>query len=411
VCRIPEPWNKPANHNSNTGFPVFLNRLPSQGEINVVVVPVNWVDFSTTETSLEEQFGEVRKFADFYEAVSKQALTFQIEYVDRWLTVPGSINDYSQDRPSDFNYKLVQAAADTADSLVDFSGTDILIVIIPDNAPVPLQGSVVLTGDGRPMHASFQQNATDKFLVTTDEGGITNWMGAGAYFDYQPEKNEWSYYVHEAGHMFELPDYYVIGEDKWLYSPWPDVEPKKVPNGPFNNWSIMGNQDGPSRTMESWSRWLVGWLSEDEIACYDARNPPSTSQFDVSLTPLDIYTGGTKTVIVRTGDSTGFVIESRRPIGPDESLSIWKTNSGVDPQGVVIYRVDTRYKTVEGPLSIVPPDGHFLESWSWVNTQPPGQLDALYHGGDTTSIEGVGIKVRHVGGDADIVRLSFGAGN
>lgn len=407
TCRIPEPWNKPENYNSNTGFPVVLNRLPAEGNIEVVAVPINWSDYSTTETTLDDQFNEVEKFIEFYTTVSNKALSFNVKYVDDWLTLSGSINDYSQDSPSDFNFKLAQATVEIADPLVDFSNTDILIVIIPDNAPVPLRGTAMFTGDGFPIHASFQQNATDEFELVTDEGGIKNWMGAGAYFDYQPEKNEWSYYVHEAGHMFELPDYYVIGEDKWMYSPWPEVEPVKVPNGPFNNWSIMGNQDGPSRTMESWSRWLVGWLSEEEVICFDARTPPSALVFDVPLTPLDVYTGGNKAVIVRTGDTTGVVIESRRPIGPDETLKIWEQNSGVDPQGIVVYTVDTSKRTVQGALGIIPADGHFIEDWSYVWTQPRGQLDALYHDGDTTSLKGFNIEVLRVGGDLDIVRFNF----
>ena len=411
ACRIPEPRQKPENSQEpNVGFPVTLNNLPASGIIKLVVIPVQWIDVLGDKVLLDEEFEQVRMFTDYYGTVSNGALKYDITFVEEWMTIPGSINDYSQEYDSDFNYKLVQAAIDVADPVVDFSGTQVALVIIPENSPIPTESGRHYEGQAI-SHASFQgfdSLAGPGPRPVSDEGRIPNWMGAGAYFDDSAgTRNEWSYYVHETGHMFELPDYYIIDQKQWLYSPWEDIEPVSIPTGPFNYWSVMANQDGPSRTMETWSRWLVGWLNETEIYCFDARVMSSSAQFDLTLVPLDLYNGEPKAVIIRTGESTGFVIESRRPIGPDETLEAWQTNAGVDPSGLIVYRVNTAKGHSQGTLSIVPPDGHFWVSWFWNNRQPGIHLDALYHEGDTTLIDGVKIDVRQIGTDEDIVRLTF----
>lgn len=415
ACRIPEPRKKSANSQEpNVGFPVILNNLPASGIVKLVVIPVQWTDYPGDKARLNEEFEQVKIFTSYYETISKGAIRYDVTFVEDWLTVPGSINDYPQDYDSDFNYKLVQAAIDVTDPIVDFSGTQVALVIIPENSPIPTQSGRHYQGQAI-SHASFQgfdSLAGPGPRPVSDEGRIPNWMGAGAYFDDSTGKrNEWSYYVHETGHMFELPDYYVNDTNNWLYSPWEDVEPVEIPTGPFNYWSVMASQDGPSRTMETWSRWLVGWLDETEIYCFDARAMSPSTQFDLTLTPLDLYNGRPKAVIVRTGESTGFVIESRRPIGPDETLNAWQTNAGVDPRGLIVYRVDTAKGHSQGTLAIVPPDGHFWVRWSWNYRQPGIHLDALYHLGDTTVIEGVKIDVRQIGTNEDIVRLIFSLPN
>lgn len=417
ACRIEENWPKPPDHNSNTGFPVHLDMLQADDVVNVSIIPAEWPDYRRNdipgllpgtkgEMDLNEQFEQVRIFADFYETISQGRVTFDLRFHDQWVMLPESINEYPQSNVSDFNPKFMQAVVDEVDPDFDFEGTDYLIVIIPDDAPVPLimMPTTHTGGDGitRSNHGSIQQNATKEFLLETDEGSIGLWMSAGAYFDRKPEMNEWSYYAHEAGHSWELPDYYVIGS--WLYSPWDEVEPVEIANGPFNYWSMMGGQDGPSRTINAWSRWMVGWLSEDEVVCYDARTETDLGAFDIQLTPIDIYNGGVKSVIIRTGEFEGYVIESRRPIGPDETLNIWET-VGVDPSGVIVYRVDTTKRTTQGALGIIPPDGHFWVDMEWVGPNP--HLDALFHDGDTTTISDVEIVVRRVGEDVDTIRLTF----
>jgi len=408
VCEIPDPREKgEGDQLPNTGFPVSLDNLPREGTIRVVVVPVHWLTYWGEPAALEAEFAQVRRFVEFYETVSQGALQFEVDLVDDWTLVPGTPGDYGQERESWFNEKLTQAAVNAVDDVIDFSGTDILIVVIPDSSPIPSGGSIFYEG-GAVNHASFQgfDTTTQGQRVESDEGQIPNWMGAGQYFDDPTDvRQEWAYYVHETGHMFELPDYYVVGEEKQWYSPRPDLEEVNIPSGPFNHWSIMGNQDGPSRTMNAWSRWLIGWM-DDRVLCFDARGN-GLGEFDVELIPLDVYSEGYKAVIVRTGELTGFVVESRRPIGPDETLTAWEENSGVEPRGPIVYRVDLAYGNHEAPLRIVPADGRFFEEWFWSDRTPGRHLDALFRVGDSAVVDGVTVTARQVAEAGDVVRLSM----
>jgi hypothetical protein len=57
------------------------------------------------------------------------------------------------------------------------------------------------------------------------------------------------------------------------------------------------------------------------------------SNFQVNLTPLEIYGGKKKVAVVKLSDTKALVVESRRPTGYTEK---WKTSS----KGVFVYLID-----------------------------------------------------------------------
>lgn len=410
ACRIPTPSPQATTGDEsfqpNTGFPFVMDNLPSEGFVKVVVVPVDWDSYRGDPGVLAAEFGEVDRFVSFYEDVSNGDLSFEVESVDEWLRVPGSPADYSQEYESDFNLKLAQAAVDASDSRIDYSDVAILIVVLPENSPIPA-GQARFADGSAVNHGGFQgfDGLTRGMQVVSDEGRIPNWMSAGTYFD-DPEgfRNEWSYYVHEVGHMLELADYYLRFGLDLRYSPRPEQEALEIPIGPFSTWSVMGNQDGPSRTMNAWSRWLVGWL-DDEIYCFDARVPLDQA-FDVPIVPLDSEREGAKAVIVRTGEHTGFVIESRRPIKWDEGLEAYRERADRNAEGVLVYTVDTSFGTQEGALRLITPNDRYVVYLHWGNRTPPVHLDALFAEGDEAAVAGFEVELRQLGDLRDVVRLN-----
>jgi len=414
-CRIPTPRPQATSGGEsflpNTGFPFVMDNLPSKGVLEVAVVPVDWASYIGDVGKLASEFEQVERFVSFYEDVSNGDVSFKVKFVDEWLRVPGSPDDYPQDYESWFNAELTQAAVDASDAQVDYSDVAILIVVVPENSPIPSGQSHFVEGSAI-NHASFQgfDQLTDGMEVISDEGRIPNWMSAGAYFDDSEEvRNEWSYYVHETGHMFELADYYLRGGLDLRYSPRPEQEAVEIPNGPFSTWSVMGSQDGPSRTLNAWSRWLVGWL-DDEVYCFDARDAANQAEFDVEIAALDSELEGVKAVIVRTGEHTGFVIESRRPIKWDEGLKAYRERAGRNSEGVLIYEVDTSYGTQEGALRLITPNDRYIVDMAWSNRNPGRHLDALFANGDAATVAGFEVEVRQIGDLEDVVRLDLRAG-
>ena len=414
-CRIPTPRPQATSGNErfapNTGFPFVMDNLPSKGVVEVVVVPVDWASYAGDVGMLASEFEQVDRFVSFYEDVSNGDVLFEVEFVNEWLRVPGSPDDYPQEYESWFNVKLAQAAVDASDPKVDYSDVAILIVVLPENSPIPA-GQAHFAEGLAINHGSFQgfDGLTRGMEVVSDEGRIPNWMSAGAYFDdIEGVRNEWSYYVHETGHMFELADYYLRGDLDLRYSPRPEQEALEIPIGPFSTWSVMGSQDGPSRTLNAWSRWLVGWL-DDEVYCFDARDSANQAEFDIEITALDSNLDGMKALIVRTGEHTGFVVESRRPIKWDEGLEAYRERAGRNSEGVLIYEVDTSYGTQEGALRLITPNGRYVVDMYWSNRNPGRHLDALFASGDAASVSGFEVEVRQIGNLKDVVRLDLRAG-
>jgi len=405
ACQIPDPHEKDLDWEiRNVGFPVLFNNLEPAGVVRMVVAPIDWASFPGDPEVLDEELLQVELFIDLYESASNGALEFDVTVIDGWRTVTGSPSDYPQVSPSGNNVRLAQAAVDAVDDEIDFTDTDIFLFIIPTYSPLPVNGLPMSLENGVPQHGTIEGFAySSNGQIVSEEGRIPNWMAAGSHMDDEEGRREpWGFYAHEAGHMFSLPDYYTYGEENWYYSPWESVEPVKVANGAWGYWSLMGGQDGPSRTFSSWSRWLLNWLSNDQVFCVDLRTT-EFEPFEISLLPLDVYSDGIKTMIARTGEYTGLVIESRRADGPDYGLEVMSD----DPNGIVVYRIDTRKGNAAGTLQIIPPDGRFTNDRYWSNRNPGPHLEALYREGDRTFADGLGIEVLGAGGTYDTVRISY----
>jgi M6 family metalloprotease-like protein len=128
--------------------------------------------------------------------------------------------------------------------------------------------------------------------------------------------------VHETGHILGLPDFYDVykHQDQWDHFIGP--------------WDVMSNAFA-STTMLSWTRRLVGWLSDRDFRCV-------RHQATVTLAPV-AAADGLKGVVVRTGRRRAYVVEARS-----------RTEAKSCPDaGVLIYRVNGGVATGEGPIHVI----------------------------------------------------------
>jgi len=246
----------------------------------------------------------------------------------------------------------------------------------------------------------------DERWVSSDEGWVRNYMGGGMFFEH-PLRPVWSYYFHEAAHMFDIPDWYIHEANAVLGTQHVPEVTFDWDGGPLNVWGVMSTQDGPSRTFVAWSRWLFGWLGDDQVDCYTIEQVQQHGSFDTELVALDIYEPGTKAIIIRTGDYSGFLIESRRPVFPDDYIAIWET-VGRDPYGLIVYEIDATKGDGDGTLSLVTPDGHDFKDLlrsGGTDRYHLKAIDALFNVGNTATVQGVKIELLFTG-DRDVVRIS-----
>jgi M6 family metalloprotease-like protein len=340
-------------------FPPIGGNFEPTGTFKVALIPIDWSDLPGEANPLSRATDQIALFNEWYDMASEGKVKFLWSTYDKYVRVPGSALDFKQAR-SGAGDSLANAAIKAADPYVDFTGVRAVYFLPPKGQKVFMESSQAF----KDLNLSAP--------IPTNEGPILNYALAGAYFDEVP-LNYWSYWVHETGHMFKLPDL------KYNWNNWGQVE-LPVPIGPFSGFDMFSNQDGPSRNMSAWLRWIIGWLPESSVFCQDVNRLTPTR---VMLNPIDTRTSQVRTVMIRISDTKLVAIESRRPSKFDCSHS---TNRA----GVLVYTVDATVGHGEGTQTLIPPAGRGVIS---TNCHTPVILDAILNQGDSVTTNGITVKV------------------
>lgn len=355
------------------GFPALERNFERSGTFRVAFIPIDFADQVGESDPVGRYRDQMKMFSDYYDMVSEGKVKFEWVTTNNWVRLPGSISSYSLAQSGD-NYSIATAGLTAADPVFDFSGVRAVYFVLP-KAQTAIRESV----QGF-LHGPFGGSGG----YQTSEARIVNFALAGNYFD-QPNKSVWSYWAHETGHMFPFPDLYdQTGQHGAVDLP--------IPGGPFSGFDMMANQDGPSRTLSSWLRFIEGWLTDSQVYC---KTIESLSSLQVTLNPIDNRSSGIKALMVRTSDARLVVIESRRT-GKFDCASASRN-------GVIVYTVDTRISHGEGIQRLVAPIGRGLVNEYGCGVPP--QYDAILKSGDSVSVDG--IKVRFIkSGSYDTVEVT-----
>jgi hypothetical protein len=99
------------------------------------------------------------------------------------------------------------------------------------------------------------------------------------------------------------------------------------------NWSTEAIE------LNSWNRYISGWLAESQVQCFD-KVDISTTPITVKIETLSLDSDKSKAVMIRLSDSKILVVEARAKAGLDQ-LSDMRT-------GLVAYTVDTTIPSIKG---------------------------------------------------------------
>ena len=350
------------------GFPLIETNFQASGTFKIALVPIDFGDLPGESNWRVRVDDQMKLLADFYDMVSEGRVSMQWQVHDSWVRASGSSDSFTLDRSRSDNNVLANAAFSAADPLVNFKDVRAVYFVLPAKQkflPESVQGF---------FHSGFS--------YLTDEGRIYNYGVAGNFFD-REYKNYWTFWAHEMGHMFPLPDLYDVGSQWWI------GKILAIPGGPFSGFDMMANQDGPTRTLSAWLRFVMGWLSDSQVFCKPFSQLGDTQ---VTLLPIDERTTGLKTVMIPVSDSKLVVIESRRANtkfdcqGAGTSTAGWRARNGV-----IVYTADLTLGHGEGFMSLVAPEGRGLQQLSTCSA--PSQLDAILQTGDSVITNGVKIQV------------------
>jgi M6 family metalloprotease-like protein len=266
-----------------TGFPSFTHAIKT-GTVKWALIPIDFSDLPGEAGFRSRVDDQMKMASDWFETVSEGK--FKVEWVvaDNWVRLPKPTSEYKIDRSDNLErvpnaVKLWNDAMGASDKVFDFSGIQTVNFILPKG-----QDFVQETLQGFPWQPEVKQ-------VVTNEGGVSSFSIPGRYFD-SANRQYWSYWVHEFGHSMALPH---IGSSR--------------EENPFMGLDIMSNQDGESKELSGWMRFVAGWLPDEKVYCAELSKLEST---EIILAPLSEKLEGVKMVVVPISQTRAVIIESRR---------------------------------------------------------------------------------------------------
>ena len=355
-CQLLDQTN---NRSLQVGFPKATGRLPSNGLIRALIIPVDFADVQGIGNPENVFTAMTDGMNEFYFHVSANRVKFEFTTLRSWVRMPVSssyhgLGIWSKGDSAGY-WKL---ALKTADPLVDFSLFDVVYVLSPKEIP----SSSIAYGPAGPM---LPNNG-----LTTNDGPVMNISLSGADAWRNGSSGPWKWISHETGHLFGLHDLYTT--DVATYGQWDLMA---------DNWS-QGVIE-----LNSWNRYLLDWLSDSQVVCLDAANVSSAGS-EVLLDPIERNNSLTKSVVIKISNSKIVVVESRR----NEGFDVIDSSN----EGVLIYTVDMNIETQKGGWNIQRRPGSVSTNFK----------DAALRAGEKIVTNGVTIEVLARDANGDRVKIS-----
>lgn len=294
------------------GFDRPLGRTPSSGPVKATVLLVDFPNAPAQESAAARYNAVVPGALAILDSASYGRLSMQAAPQLSWVRMPKSSSEYGLGRGVSFaqHKAYIEDAIAAAGSSVDYSATDVIIIVSAANAPdmanspafTPFPGGGVVAGGKR----------------------IDNGVTVGTDFPGRQDR----VLAHELLHTLGLVDLYSFADPSKLFQF----------TGPF---SIMGDVTTPLPGPSAWERWVLGWIDDRQVACVGG------TEATITLEPVSRAGTGVKAAVVSGGDGTAVVVEARSTEGMDAG----------GPGGVVVYSVDPRVGSGYGPIRMATDGG------------------------------------------------------
>ena len=342
------------------GFPQLTPLTKTTGTVKWALLPVDFADLPGDASwrlrlELETQF-----LSEWVDTVSEGKLKVEWVIAESWIRMPGLSSDYSITKERGINntpggIEFFQSAMYAADPFFDFTDIQTVNIVLPTNQEIAKVGE-----NGFP----WDQHVKD---LVTNEGSISSFTISGQYHT-RPDAYLWAYWFHEFGHAIGLAH---IGNGG------PEVPP-------FNEWDILGSQDGASLELSGWMRFLAGWMQDERVYCKDSK---SISNIDLTLVPLSKSDDGIKFAIFPLSSTKALLVESRR-------VTKFSCTTPTPRDGVLVYLLDLSLGHSQDFLvPINPPNRTVVERSTCNGNLSIPSLDILLHEGDKITYEGISIEV------------------
>jgi len=276
------------------GFSNQQSNLTPYSKAKFQVVPIETTDYKTTSTPKKDYGHYFELLESWVRNNSDNGSSFEIRIPDKYISLNKSLKDYKNinlhSQPTQEGQQFHKDLISAADPVINFSGTDLIIVVVPPQVDQNLLGT----------------NAWGN--AVTQEGNFYNLLTITP-FDFNHDGPNKSYLgpqllLHEMQHA-----YFDFGDHA---------------DG-MGGWGLMSL---PSVTdLLGWDKYLAGYYSDQQIKCM----PPTKSL--TLLAPNVAQTQNAKLAVIPINASKILVIESVRVGGFNYKLP-------KSSEGVLVYEID-----------------------------------------------------------------------
>jgi hypothetical protein len=299
------------------GFPRELSGVvtPSVGELRLAAVSVDFPDFAGTDEELTIAPALSKEIDEWlhFESGGRLSATWQIH--NQWITMSKPAADY---RVQGFGVEPYQELSteivDRALEVMVLENVDELFVYFPDSITGSEVGKEVNPFEG----ILAQIGIPIRELSEYDGARIRNMKGSGTVSRWN-EPTLWAIWAHALLHAMGLQ----------VHGPEPTSLIDSASNGLF--------------TVSAWTRWLLGWLDEDAVACVTEEDLPA----EVDLVPLQLDSSheGVRLAMIPLDETTAIAVESHRSVGYGAALGEAGT------YGLLAYLIDTKNQAEYDPFT------------------------------------------------------------
>jgi hypothetical protein len=291
-------------------------------------------------------------------------LKYKVDTFDKPIRISKSVLTYNLDTAHDAPQKpnanfggLVSDAVFAVDSEIDFSKYEFINVITPWTRLIGFEGT-----------AGIRLKVDDKQFNFASFGPIREYVD-------DPKKKIWL--LHEAGHMMGLIHQFNV-RGNWDSTGFPI-------------WSAMADGGSSAPEFMAWERFLLGWLSAEQIRCIENFDQ---DVFTSKLSSLSAIDNEAKTILIKQGGSKILVIESRR----SSDLNFLSK----EEEGVLVYTIDVNIRGNDGAANLVFNTPKIRKSAN------SGGLVGTLNSGETVTSGGIKVEILSSDGSGDIIRVSKG---
>lgn len=287
----------------SSGFPRPDSGRSGFGQLEVLVIPVNFTDLTfgaTDANAMETAYAKVNSFysANSYgKAAVKMTLAPSSAWIDTGGTVEqnGLINTPPQWDGSNFYRRVIGLYSQNN----VIAGYDVVDVVSANTARFGLGQGL---SSGSSIYGTGRSFSGSQILGRATQN--------------------WGTFAHELGHSW------LKFEDLYLFSG----------GAPLGQWDTMSASNSE---FSGWSRFLAGWIEPNWVRCATPRTP---TRHYLSALNTDKSDDKPRILVLPLNSQSAIIAELRTP-------TVWQTN--INSPTLVVYRVDTGIAHGNGPIVLI----------------------------------------------------------